>query len=232
MKIPEDTLNRFKAHGYSEQDILNAYSQLENDSFSQFENEISNASKNQTPTQLSTMNSRITGDFLKLQLEVNDILERIQHILKNDVIEFDKEGNRVWKPNPNPEEVPLNDYGVHLIMSKLTTYINRDVLLSNLDDKTINKTLLEFGKLLSELIYYQAKKMGMDTDRKIQLYESLILQIVDLVYVTWRRAYGGQERATIGKTTQVNENILSHPDAQQSSKPSIFNPRRYFGGRL
>ena len=58
------------------------------------------------------------------QLELDNILERIEHLLKGDVIKTDTEGNITYEAPTDTSLIILNDYGVQLIMNVISFYLN------------------------------------------------------------------------------------------------------------
>ena len=70
----------------------------------------------------SQFSPQIQDNLIKWQLELDNILERAEHILKADILKF-KDGNLIWLPNPKPQDNILNDYGVSEVMRILSKIV-------------------------------------------------------------------------------------------------------------
>lgn len=91
------------------------------------------------------------------QLNVEEILANIYHWLRQD-IKSEKNKKIVWEAITDAKQRTLSDIGVDKIMGKLHFYINRNTLLTNLDEKQIARVMLRFVKEMNSLLFlkYQA----------------------------------------------------------------------------
>jgi len=96
-------------------------------------------------------------NLVKWQLDINEDLERIRHLLKGD--ERDPHRPNVWISTKDPNLSPFNDYGVRLLMQIMNSYLNRNTILSNYDDKTIQWKVLDFGNNVADLIFNKFEEM-------------------------------------------------------------------------
>ena len=92
-------------------------------------------------------------NLIVFQLELDNILERIEHLLKGDVLETDGEGNVSYKTPEDKTLIVLNDYGVKLVMNTISFYLNRNTILSNHKEERIFEILYVLGNELADLIY-------------------------------------------------------------------------------
>ena len=92
-------------------------------------------------------------NLAEAQLDVNDTLIRLYHLLKQDINKLDPEKNILdWFPIKN-EKRTLTDEGVDRIMQIVQFYINKETLLSNFDNKMINRRMLEFAYSFNALMF-------------------------------------------------------------------------------
>ncbi len=141
------------------------------------------------------------------QLELDNILERIEHLLKGDVVEADGEGNIVYTTPKDKSLIILNDYGVQLIMNVVSFYLNRNTILSNYQDLRIFEILFDLGNELSDVIYINYEKMGMDTIEKKSRHELLVINILHTIESAYNRALGGEERDSLRSARIVTQSI-------------------------
>jgi len=115
-------------------------------------------------------------DIVSQQLDLNSELERIEHILRGHLLKRLQDGNEIWvEPTKkvlvkftddktgeqkvqevevvDTDRKPLNEYGVQLIMGFVISYINKNTLLSNYDETTINSKMNKLGNELNDLLY-------------------------------------------------------------------------------
>lgn len=87
------------------------------------------------------------------QLDCDATLLKIYHQLRQDVLKPDKEGILSWEDIKDKKRRVLTDEGVDKIMQVLQSYINKETLLSNFDEKTIARRMLEFSLALSGILF-------------------------------------------------------------------------------
>jgi len=93
------------------------------------------------------------------QLDMGEELERIDYLLRGFTIERNEIGDTVWtKPKTN-DMVILSEYGVHLIRNTIAWYLNKNTLLSNYDEETINHKMEDFANDLNDTIFMEYEKI-------------------------------------------------------------------------
>jgi hypothetical protein len=114
-----------------------------------------NTMRNQQELMLDEANRSMAKD----QLDLSEELERIEHLLRGHVIEYDKEGNRVWTAPKDSDMIVLSEYGIHLILNTITWYINKNTLLSNYTEETILSKMEDFSTALADVIYMEYERI-------------------------------------------------------------------------
>ncbi len=145
-------------------------------------------------------------DIARYQLELNDLLEQTEHILKGDVVVW-QDGMKIWEANPHPENNPLNQEGIRKIMLELQNYINRHIILGDYEMSDINRIMKDYGKKLADFIFMKYEEMGMDTEEKRQEYATIVMNVVNLVYGSYARAKDGGERRSLREMIHNNIHI-------------------------
>lgn len=87
------------------------------------------------------------------QLDCENTLTNIYHLLKQDVLKPNEEGVLEWKEIKDLKKRVLTEEGVEKIMQIMQSYINKETLLSNFDDKMIARRMLEFSLSLSAVLF-------------------------------------------------------------------------------
>ncbi len=234
---PQDVKD-LKSQGFNDAEINTAVTQIEKDDL---QKQATSGDKSQTNygQQSSFVQKGMNmSDVARWQLELNDLLGQTEHILKGDVVAYE-DGKRIWTKNPKPDENCLNDDGVRILMLDLQNYVNRHIILGDYEKEEINKIVLEYGKKLNDLIFMKYEEMGMDSEEKRKEYRSIVLNITNLVYASYKRALDGGERRSLREMINVNQNQTTGigpagvtVNAQQPQKVrGILNPMRYIGGK-
>jgi len=174
----------------------------------------------------------------KLQLEVDSILERAEHLFRGDKLEVREEGGVRWVKAKTEDEKLLNEFGVSQLMEVMVMYVNRNTLLSNYDEETINAKMYDFGMEVADLIFLKYEKMGMDTLEKRKKYPMIVREMLDMVHSTYLRALHGGERKALISTISVTQSqtvplqpMGGVPMMPQVEKKNPLNPRNWFGGK-
>lgn len=92
-------------------------------------------------------------NLAEAQLDVEQTLTRITHLLKQDVLRLGEDGVMNWETIKDTKKRVLTDEGVDRIMQVMQSYINKETLLSNFDDVTIARRMLEFSLAFNGLIF-------------------------------------------------------------------------------
>jgi len=234
INLSQQDIVDLKQRGYSEGEISKAVGEIEKEELQGGAVKTDPRSKSQT----SAFKTQNMNDIARYQLELNDLLEQTEHILKGDVVTWEK-GVSIWSPNPHPEDNPLNSEGIRKVMLELQTYINRHVILGDYEENDINRIMRGYGKKVANLLFMKYEEMGMDTEVKRQEYASLVLNIVNLVYASYSRAKNGGERRSLREmisqqytnTSQagMGGGVVVNP--QQQRQRGVLNPMRYIGGK-
>jgi len=217
----EQSINDLRKQGYSDSQIQQLIAQQQSDFSKDFE--VPKQTVN-PDMEASVFESNTSEDLIRYQLELDNILERVEHILRGDTISFDDQGNRYWKKDKKGRFAVLNEYGVRMIMNILSTYITRNTILADYTKDEINEVLYNFGMELNDLIHLKYEEIGFDTDAKKKQSMMLVTQIVDLVRSSYTRALFGKERESLRESRQVYQTM---PIYQEGGNP--MNPQKKSG---
>ncbi len=171
------------------------------------------------------------SNLIMWQLELDNILERIEHLLKGDILKDDGQGNMDYFEPEDKRLVVLNQYGVQLIMNIISFYLNRNTILSNYTAERIFDILFDLGNELADLVYINYEKMGLDTVEKKSRAGVLVINILHMIESSYNRAIHGEERGSLRSARVVTQTQPLGPVAiqpQQSARRFSLNP---FGRR-
>ena len=238
VNITEEEVKKLQAEGYSMQEIQSAIKEIETEQ-SPLGKEYKLAMQDRGTIgsmQSSAFQYNPTDNLIKWQLELNDILERAEHILREDIVII-KEGNITWENNPEPEKRIFNEYGVQEIMRVLSMYINRNTILSDYEPKEINDKVYDFGKEVNDLIFMKYENFGLTTLEKRKNYPILVRELIDIVHSSYKRAQYGGERESLrtARNIQQQEQIVQPNMNLSTGEPlkerGLINPLRYIRGK-
>lgn len=240
VQLTQQDINTLKAKGISQAEIDQAISEIEKEDFEEQYNLSKEQQSNVQGRSFSGFKpNESSNDIARWQLELNDILEKTEHILRGDIVVF-QNGKQEWHKNPEPHENTLNEKGVQLCMKLLSFYINRNTILSDFTEEQISYKVLDFGKRLNNLIFVKYDEMGMDTEEKRKEYASLVGVMVDVVHSAYARAKDGRERESYRKMISVSENtngmvgqggVTVNASGMAQRTRGLLNPMRYVAGK-
>jgi len=92
-------------------------------------------------------------NLAEAQLDCEETLTKIYHLLKQDNLKPNADGILEWKAIDDAKKRVLTEEGVDKIMQIIQSYINKETLLSNFDEKMIARRMLEFSLALSAVIF-------------------------------------------------------------------------------
>lgn len=166
-------------------------------------------------------------DLMRYQLEIDELLEKIEHLLRGDIAKRDAKGNIIWVSPENEKDWIFNHYGVQRIMSIACMYINKNTMLSNYDELTINKKILDLGNELNDLIFTSYEEMGIESEKETKLYPIIVLSITDMAHSTYLRALNGMENKGLRERIMVTQNLNPNqpiPTYPSHRKRRTLNP--------
>ena len=166
------------------------------------------------------------GNLIQWQIDNDDILDKIEHFLRGDLVKTNEEGDTYFEPQTDKELVILNDYGVNSIMQILGNYVNKNIILSFYNEERINEILADLGDELALFLMCNYEKMGMDTNFKKSRYILLTLNILHIIESSFRRALFGQTMKEINSNTNIiqSENLGGPRTITSPKKRSFWNP--------
>ena len=241
IKLNPKDVEDLKRQGYSEAEIHHALREIENEELS---GSYSNVQQKRSvdPRQnshISSFSTKQDENLIRWQLELNDILERAEHILRGDIPKF-KDGHIIWESNSTPENNTLNDVGVQEVMKVLAMYINRNTILSDFSNEEINIKIFDFGRAINNLIFMRDYEFGMNTDEKRKNYDMLVTELKDIVHSAYKRALDGAEKRSLREMIQVTQQTstssqlgagLTINNGQIQKERGLLNPMRYVKGK-
>jgi len=239
VQLTQQDFQDLRGKGFSDQEISQALKEIEREDLmgSYDKTRQGKAGDPRHRSQQSSFVTREQESLVKWQLELNDILERAEHILRGDVPSFE-EGHLIWKPNPKKEDNVLNEEGVKAILKILAMYVNRNTILSDYENEEIRDKVYDFGRRVNNLLFMKAEEFGIDTEGKEKEKEILIGELVDIVHSAYKRALKGGERRSLREMIQIsqNQNTLGTAgtnvnfNSPQQTR-GLLNPMRYISGK-
>ena len=97
-------------------------------------------------------------NIIQWQLDLQEQLENIGHSLRGHVIGENEEGVSCWKEATDKRDIIFTEYGVQEILRYLLQYLNKNTILSNYDEPTINLKVYDAGYELLDLIFTRYEK--------------------------------------------------------------------------
>jgi hypothetical protein len=218
---------------------MTGQAQAQDESMAQLRATYERMKSNQQPTKPSirtTVSAQSEDEnIIKWQLDLDSLLERAERILRGHNLTVN--GSAIAWTDENSTPI-LSEYGVQKVMKILCLHVNRDIILSNFDEKTINWTVLDFSNQLNELFYTERESMGLDTVEKLKDVPMIVGEITRLVHATYLRALNGGERESLSKQTLVKQDITPQGYPMQMGgmgmpmkERSAVNPLRYLLGK-
>ena len=237
MDLTQTDIEGLRAKGYNDQEIQQALIEVENEGLSNSYNNLKQTYDPRNNSRLSSFTTKQNEDIIRWQLELNDILERAEHILRGDVPTF-KNGMVIWEKGENEKDNALNNFGVQETLKILSMYINRNTILSDYTNDEINEKVFDFGRETNNLFFMKSWEFGLNTEDKRKYYPIIIRELVDIVHSSYKRALNGGERISLRQMINVSQNTTNTPqmggapiNPQQMKARSVLNPNRWLRGK-
>jgi hypothetical protein len=151
-------------------------------------------------------------ELIKWQLSGADLVEEIKNRLLGKVWD---EKEEKWKQQTEPE---LNTTGINFVVSNLIQIINKNTILSTLDEVMTFKIMLELDNTLSNnfAIYY--KEFGIKV-AKLSLVKDAVC---NQCYFAMARAIGGGEKKFLSSTEHRQYSFNQPMQGQMQKRRTFF----------
>lgn len=172
-------------------------------------------------------------NLIALQLSTPELLNSLERFYRGEKIEIDEMGNVTFKKQEDQSLIPLNEFGVNLLMEIVTKYLDKNTVLSNYTEQRINEILADIGEETTLVIFCNYEKMGMDTAYKKSKFRLIVVTTLHVIESTYRRALGGKTSEDLNQSRIVTQSdSIGHPVIQTSRSQKrgfmgMFNPKRY-----
>ena len=166
------------------------------------------------------------SNLIALQLETPELLQKLERFYRGEYLHTDGAGNVVWKIPDNKDLIPLNDFGVSLLMEVVTKYIDKNTVLSNYTEERIYEIIGDIGDELILVVFCNYEKMGMDSAFKKTKFRLLITTTLHLIESSYRRAIGGEtfQKLNESKIVTQSDTLSSPVHPQMAIQKRRFNP--------
>lgn len=241
VQLSQQDISELRSKGFNDGEISQAIKEIEQEDLQGGYNQAMQSSLNDPRMNAShsQFGSKVSDDIAKQQLELNDILEKAEHVLKGDIVVFEN-GQVFWKDNPNPQLNTLSNNGVQICMKFLSMYVNRNTILADYTDEEVRYKVLDFGKRFNDLIFLKYDEMGMNDEDKRKEYASIVGSMTDIVHSCYSRAKDGRERESYRKMISVSQasnggmmgsGVNINTGQGQPKTRGLLNPLRYIAGK-
>lgn len=146
--------------------------------------------------------------MVREQLDLEEEIERIEHLLRGHIQQRDANGKRNWKEPEDKDLVVFSDYGIQLILNTIQWYLNKNTLLSHYDEDTILNKMKGFANALASTVFMKYEKIFQSASLE-ECREAFNKSIVSKME---RKMFEAQIRGKEIDQDEIRENILKNID--------------------
>jgi len=192
--------------------------------------ELNKKNRQLASAQLQMYNQNSDENLIKYQLNIEEEIERIYHLLKGERLRENEKGEQFWEPPKDNSYCVLTDYGIDYVMNVMTAFLNRNIILSDFDPDRINAICLEIGMQIADDLYNDQHRMfKMETpeneEESIKRYPIIVHQIVINIEAALRRATFARERESLRKVMNVSQNSTYGMGMNQQPNYPVIQPQ-------
>ena len=121
-------------------------------------------------------------EFLKLVIDVNDVLENFEHrVLRGEIKKMRREtGEEYWEPMPGSDQI-VNELGVREIMSRVIGRVSKAAKLSYKEDEEIYKDMFYFDFSITELFAKRSDAWNLSLENAKSIKDSAVEVVWDIL---------------------------------------------------
>jgi len=148
-------IEEYKQQGYNVEDMQNALDGVSQEQPTALQQSYQRTQSQTNPYSKSS-NTLVSGGYnenlIQWQLELDSILERVEHMLRGDKPRYEN-NVLIWQAPTTHNERVMTDEGVFELMRLLSLYLNRNTILSNYREEVIDSKMYDLGNEIADLIY-------------------------------------------------------------------------------
>lgn len=173
------------------------------------------------------------SNLIALQLNTPELLGSLERFYRGEKIVVDDDGNISYKPQEDDSLIPLNEFGVNLLMEIVTKYIDKNTVLSNYKEERIYEILADIGEETTLVVFCNYEKMGMDTAYKKSKFRIIVVTTLHIIESAYRRALDGKTSEDLNQSRIVTQSdslgrpLVPNIQHQKRGFLELFNPKRY-----
>jgi len=122
-------------------------------------------------------------EFLKLILDVDDVLENFEHrVLRGEIRKINMKTAEEYWEKPYDSAPPVNEIGVREIMARIIGRVTKAAKLTYKEDEEIYKDMFHLDMSLSELFAKRCDTWEMNIEVMKSIKDSCIEMVEDIVF--------------------------------------------------
>lgn len=117
--------------------------------------------------QKDALSSNQDGGMIREQLDFSEQLGELYHLLKGEQRVENNDGSTSWIVTKHTKDIRiLSDLGVEFIMNFLRSYLNKNTILSNYKEETINQKMADLSNSLNDALFMSYEKYFLQPTRE------------------------------------------------------------------
>jgi len=106
------------------------------------------------------LGGQLDVSILKEQLSLDNELTMLDYLLRGwSLVRDPTTGSQGWQAPNNEDNRLLSDYGIHVFREALASYMHKGHLLSNYTEEQINDKMLDFTRVINNLVLKDYEKI-------------------------------------------------------------------------
>lgn len=115
------------------------------------------------------------------QLNMTEEIERMNNLLRGRYQQMNKDGEMEWIDPTDTSSIFLSESGVQFVLNSISFYLNKNTLLSNYDEDTINKKMEDYSESLADVLFMRSHIYFLEPNYEevVEEYEKLLQKNID-----------------------------------------------------
>lgn len=171
----------------------------------------------------------LKADLTRWQQDLSEDLQDMLHDLRREefvngswqpimMVGYDKDDNIILddmgKPQGFPAPAMLNDNGIYRIISITKRFLNKNTMMSNLNEKDINRMLRNLKTTLVYSLCPRYDEFGIEKND----ISSILMIVTNCAEFTVKRALNNGERKHLETIRKMVEAYMQRPELEQKKK--------------
>lgn len=160
------------------------------------------------------MTSNLDDGMLQYQIESNEIIDEIEHLLKGEALNYNQGSGDINWVSKGIGRPLINDKGINSVVTILKSHLTKIFVLSDFEEEDVRNITISVGENIIDELYFNWEEYEVPSPSAASMIVNIITHTV---YATLRKGYLGNYLKFL-KTAQRITEVQTFSEGQKNNQ--------------